>query len=54
MANEQSYTVKLMSKPNQVDESCICPKCHNDDMDTLEIHEDDTVKCLECGNIYNV
>ncbi|MCK9369889.1 hypothetical protein M0R04_08295 [Candidatus Dojkabacteria bacterium] len=50
MANEQNYTIVLLQNNNQALEQFACPKCHNDDMDTLEIDENDEVKCLDCGN----
>jgi transcription elongation factor Elf1 len=54
MANEENYRVEILHNPNAVPECFACPVCHNDDMDTLEIHEDDTVTCLDCGNVYKV
>ncbi len=54
MANEQNYTVKVLHNPNEVIECFACPKCHNDDMDTLIIDDGNTVKCSECGNVYSV
>ena len=53
MANESNYTMVLLHNDNQVDEKQACPNCHNDDMDTLEIDDDD-VTCLECGHKYQV
>ena len=38
MANEENYTMVFLHD-NTVDDKFACPKCHNNDVDTLEIDE---------------
>ena len=38
MANEENYTMVFLHD-NTVDDKFACPKCHNNDVDTLEIGE---------------
>jgi formylmethanofuran dehydrogenase subunit E len=54
MANEQNYYMVLLHNDNAVSEKLACTKCHNDDMDTLQIDDNDNVTCLDCGNKYQV
>ena len=54
MANESNYTIVLLHNDNQVEEKQVCPKCHNDNVDTLEIDDGDCVTCLECGHEYQI
>ena len=54
MANEQNYRVVVAKNENTVEEKFSCPNCHNDDIDTLQIDDNDNVKCLECGTEYNL
>ena len=61
MANEENYTMVFLHDDNTVDDKFACPKCHNNDVDTLEIDEQagcttDKVlgTCTECGNKYEV
>ena len=54
MANEQNYTMVLLHDDNTVDDKFACPKCHCNEVDMLELHEDNTVTCLNCGNKYEV
>ena len=60
MANEENYTMVFLHD-NTVDDKFACPKCHNNDVDTLEIDEQAgcttdkvLVTCTECGNKYEV
>ena len=60
MANEENYTMVFLHD-NTVDDKFACPKCHNNDVDTLEIDEQMEcatdkvlVTCTECGNKYEV
>jgi DNA-directed RNA polymerase subunit M/transcription elongation factor TFIIS len=61
MANEENYTMVFLHDDNTVSDKFACPKCHNNDVDTLEIDEQTgcntdkvLVTCTECGNKYEV
>jgi len=54
MAGESNFTIILLHNDNEVEEKQACPKCGNDNMDTLEIDDSDCVTCLECGDVYHV
>ena len=54
MANEKNYRVVVAKNENTVEEKCSCPNCHNDEIDTLQIDDNDNVKCLDCGTEYHV
>ena len=60
MANEENYTMVFLHD-NTVDDKFACPKCHNNDVDTLDKDEQagcntnkSLVTCTECGNKYEV
>lgn len=54
MANEGNYTIVLLPNDNKVLKYFCCPNCQNDDIDTLELNDNDTVTCLYCGTHYQI
>jgi len=54
------YTFKIEAdtepepQEDKVEPRAACPQCHENRADHLEVREDNSVQCSECGTVYEV